>query len=53
MTDRGEINVTFRVFYQKLYLSQGAIDQEDIDKFLSKVNLPTLSEEKQKAIGGI
>lgn len=52
VTDRGEINETFRVFYQKLYSSQGAIDQEDIDKFLSKVNLPTLSDEKQKEIGG-
>lgn len=53
VTDRGEINETFRVFYQKLYSSQGSIEQEDIDKFLSQVNLPTLSEEKQKEIGGI
>ena len=52
VTDRGEINETFRVFYQKFYSSQGTIDQEDIDKFLTKVNLPTLSEEKQKEIGG-
>lgn len=52
VTDREEINETFKAFYQKLYTSQGVIDQEDIDRFLSQVHLPALSEEKQKEIGG-
>ena len=46
VTDSGEINETYKVFYQKLYSSQGTVDQEDIDKFLLEVHLPTLSEEK-------
>lgn len=50
VTNRGEINETFRVFYQKLYTSQGTIDQEDIDNFMPPVYLPILSEEKQKEI---
>ena len=52
VTDSGEINETFKVFYQKLYSSQGTVYKEDIDQFLSEVHLPTLSEEKQKEIGG-
>lgn len=52
VTDRGEINESFKTFYQKLYTSQGGMEQEEIDRFLSQVDLPTLSEEKQKEIGG-
>ena len=52
VTNRGEINESFKTFYQKLYTSQGGMEQEEIDRFLSQVDLPTLSEEKLKEIGG-
>ncbi len=52
VTDTGEINGAFRIFYQTLYTSQGATDQEDVDNFLSQTHLPSLSEEKQKEIRG-
>lgn len=52
VTDTVDINEAFRVFYQKLYTSQCTADQNDIDHFLSQVNLPSLSEEKQKETGG-
>lgn len=52
VTDTVEINDVFRGFYQQLYTSQCTTDHDDIDNFLSQVHLPTLSEEKQKEIGG-
>uniref|UniRef100_A0A3P8RLF1 Reverse transcriptase domain-containing protein n=1 Tax=Amphiprion percula TaxID=161767 RepID=A0A3P8RLF1_AMPPE len=52
VTDTGEINETFKLFYKKLYTSQCNIDQDDIDHFLSRVHLPSLSIEEQRDIGG-
>lgn len=50
MIDSREINETFGASYQKLYSLQGTVDEEEMDKFLSQMHLPTLSEEKQKEI---
>lgn len=52
VTDTAEINETFRLFYQNLYTSQCTSDEVDLDNFLSMVDLPSLSEEEQKYIGG-
>uniref|UniRef100_A0A3P8RWR8 Reverse transcriptase domain-containing protein n=1 Tax=Amphiprion percula TaxID=161767 RepID=A0A3P8RWR8_AMPPE len=52
VTDTGEINETFKLFYKKLYTSQCNTDQDDIDHFLSRVHLPSLSIEEQRDIGG-
>lgn len=52
ITDSGEINASFRTFYQTLYTSQCTKAKEDIDNFLSQMHLPSVSEAIQKEIGG-
>lgn len=49
--DWKNINSVFVSFYKSLYKSNNNSTKEVLDKFFSKIKLPTLNEEQQKSLG--
>lgn len=47
VTSSKEINSIFKSFYQDVYTSAGALNEEEVETFFSGLQLPTLSSEQK------
>lgn len=47
VTNKKDINTTFREFYQELYTSQGEIDKNKLESLFSSIEIPTLTQEER------
>lgn len=50
ITSSKGINEVFKSFYQDLYTSSGIINEADIDKFFSGLDLPTLTTDQKERL---
>lgn len=52
IVDPTEINEAFKVFYEKLYTSEGTPRLDKQTRFLNNLNIPKISENESKALDG-
>ena len=52
LTNKRDINTTFREFYQELYTSQGGTDKNKLERFFSSTEIPTLTQDGRAHLEG-